>query len=149
MFETDWEEYVKAKSKDLLVNHKVSPLVFYNGKNYIGFSHDFITWAGRVYGFSYVPNSMYCNSLAKKQYKEMMARTRHTFCFFEVAIGEEHAGKVVFELFDDICPIAAKNFKQLCLSKGPRSYWNSPFHRVVRDGWIQGGKLCFIYAGWW
>lgn len=127
-----------------MVSHKVSPIVFYNGKNYIGLAHDFVNWAGRVYGFSYVPNSMYCNSLAKKQYKEMLSRTRHSFCYFEVTIEDgEGPGKVVFELYDDICPLAAANFKKLCNNKSQLTYWNTPFHRVVPNGWIQGGRwLC-------
>lgn len=57
--------------------------------------------------------------------------------FFDISIGGKTAGRVVFELFDDITPKTAENFKQLCL-KTP-GYKDSIFHRVIKDFMIQGG----------
>lgn len=60
-------------------------------------------------------------------------------------------GRLVLELYSDLCPRTAHNFLSLCTggpeppagsedSKGPRlSYINSLIHRVVPGGWIQGG----------
>jgi peptidyl-prolyl isomerase D len=53
----------------------------------------------------------------------------------------------VFELFDDICPITAENFRSLCTGErgmGKRhklNYEGSAFHRIVKGQLIQGGDL--------
>ncbi|GMM44415.1 hypothetical protein DAPK24_009900 [Pichia kluyveri] len=57
--------------------------------------------------------------------------------FFDISIGGKTAGRVVFELFNDITPKTTENFKQLCL-KTP-GYKDSIFHRVIKDFMIQGG----------
>tara|TARA_A100001015_G_C14944510_1_gene694036 strand:+ start:405 stop:1085 length:681 start_codon:yes stop_codon:yes gene_type:complete len=63
--------------------------------------------------------------------------------FFEIKIGDEKAGKIVFELFDDEVPNTCKNFRYLCqgsvLNKKDPDYKNTIFHRVIKDFMIQGG----------
>lgn len=53
---------------------------------------------------------------------------------------------VVAQLFSDFCPKTSKNFEALCtgeqgLTKSgvPLCYKDSLFHRVVSNGWVQGG----------
>jgi len=53
---------------------------------------------------------------------------------------------VTCQLFSDVCPKTCRNFKALCtgeagLSKSnlELSYKASIFHRVVPNGWLQGG----------
>ena len=44
------------------------------------------------------------------------------------------------QLFDDICPKLCKNFMQLITSaETGKTYRNTIFHRLVKDGWMQGG----------
>ena len=55
-------------------------------------------------------------------------------------------GKVIIELFDNICPKSCENFIRLCKGeemKGeqPLRYLNSPIHRVVPGGWISCGDI--------
>ncbi|KAJ7382873.1 hypothetical protein OS493_032242, partial [Desmophyllum pertusum] len=58
-------------------------------------------------------------------------------------------GRVIFELFADICPKTCDNFRALCtgekgLSKASGKalhYKGSPFHRVIKDFMIQGGDF--------
>lgn len=59
--------------------------------------------------------------------------------FFDVAIGNNTIGRIAFELFDDITPKTAENFKQFC-QREP-GYKNSIFHRVIKDFMIQGGDF--------
>ncbi|RLN93245.1 hypothetical protein BBJ28_00005898 [Nothophytophthora sp. Chile5] len=68
--------------------------------------------------------------------------------FFDVKIGDEDAGKVVMQLFKDIFPKTAENFRALCTGeKGacstgqPLHYKGSAFHRVIKGFMIQGGDF--------
>ena len=50
-------------------------------------------------------------------------------------------GRLLFELHSDVLPKTCANFTQLCTgAKGP-CYVDSPIHRVVADGWVQGGDV--------
>uniref|UniRef100_A0A1B0D8K0 Peptidyl-prolyl cis-trans isomerase n=1 Tax=Phlebotomus papatasi TaxID=29031 RepID=A0A1B0D8K0_PHLPP len=74
------------------------------------------------------------------------SRTR---CFFDIAIGGLPAGRIVFELFADVVPKTAENFRALCTGeKGlgkttgkPLHYSGVIFHRVVKDFMIQAGDF--------
>jgi cyclophilin family peptidyl-prolyl cis-trans isomerase len=39
---------------------------------------------------------------------------KHPLVYFNVSIGSKPAGKIVFELFTDITPKTAENFRGLC-----------------------------------
>ena len=68
--------------------------------------------------------------------------------FFDITIGGEAAGRIAFELFADVVPKTAENFRCLCTGeKGqgqsgkPLSYKGSIFHRVIKDFMLQGGDF--------
>jgi len=71
----------------------------------------------------------------------------NTFCFFDIAIGDNEPKRIEFELFSKVVPKTAKNFATLCLgtqkdSSGTLlSYKGSTFHRVIKDFMIQGGDF--------
>jgi peptidylprolyl isomerase len=68
--------------------------------------------------------------------------------FFDMTIGGEPAGKIVMQLYKDITPKTAENFRALCTGeKGncstgqPLHYKGSTFHRVIQSFMIQGGDF--------
>jgi cyclophilin family peptidyl-prolyl cis-trans isomerase len=70
--------------------------------------------------------------------------------FFDITIGGKPAGRIVFELYSDITPKTAENFRALCTGeKGscksnpdkPLHYQGSGFHRVIDEFMLQGGDF--------
>ncbi|XP_032659350.1 peptidyl-prolyl cis-trans isomerase D isoform X4 [Chelonoidis abingdonii] len=69
--------------------------------------------------------------------------------FFDVDIGGERVGRIVLELFADVVPKTAENFRALCTGeKGigpttgkPLHYKGCPFHRIIKKFMIQGGDF--------
>ncbi|XP_040022464.2 NK-tumor recognition protein isoform X3 [Gasterosteus aculeatus] len=70
-------------------------------------------------------------------------------CYFDVELNREPVGRIVFQLFSDVCPKTSKNF--LCLCTGEKGtgkitgkklcYKGSTFHRVVKNFMVQGGDF--------
>jgi peptidylprolyl isomerase len=68
--------------------------------------------------------------------------------FFDIVIGEESAGKIVFELFSDVVPKTAENFRALCtgekgMGKSGKLLWfkGCSFHRIIPGFMCQGGDF--------
>jgi len=63
--------------------------------------------------------------------------------FFDITIGSTNAGRIVFELYNDIVPNTAENFRSICAgdNKEGLSYKGSPFHRVIPEFMLQGGDI--------
>lgn len=68
--------------------------------------------------------------------------------FFDVSIGDAPAERITFELFNDVVPKTAENFRALCTGeKGvgkqgvPLHFKGSKFHRIIPEFMIQGGDF--------
>lgn len=70
--------------------------------------------------------------------------------YFDITLGGLPAGRVVFELYGDVAPKTAENFRVLCTgeiealgkSTGKRLHYKGViFHRVVKDFMIQSGDF--------
>nr|KJB32427.1 hypothetical protein B456_005G240200 [Gossypium raimondii] len=76
----------------------------------------------------------------------MMKRQR---CYLDISIGEELEGRIVVELFNDVVPKTAENFRALCTGEkgiGPNTgvplhYKGVRFRRVIKGFMVQGGDI--------
>ncbi|MEU8522799.1 peptidylprolyl isomerase [Streptomyces sp. NBC_01216] len=61
--------------------------------------------------------------------------------YFDITINDEPAGRIVFQLFDDVVPKTTKNFRELATGEHGFGYAGSPFHRVIPQFMLQGGDF--------
>ncbi|KAH6812413.1 Cyclophilin-like peptidyl-prolyl cis-trans isomerase family protein [Perilla frutescens var. frutescens] len=78
-----------------------------------------------------------------------MKKTKNPTVFFDVSIDGDAAERIVIELFADVVPKTAENFRVLCtgekgvgVSTGkPLHYKGSTFHRIIKGFMAQGGDF--------
>ncbi|KAK6736642.1 hypothetical protein RB195_019379 [Necator americanus] len=80
------------------------------------------------------------------KYAEQLRHPDNPIVFMEMTAGGAPLGTIVMELFADVTPRTAENFRQFCTGEFrkdgvPVGYKNSQFHRVIKDFMIQGGDF--------
>lgn len=74
---------------------------------------------------------------------EQESKQVNPIVFFDISIGGIDMGRMKVELFADVVPKTAENFRQLCTGEYrkdgvPQGYKGAAFHRIIKDFMIQG-----------
>jgi hypothetical protein len=80
-----------------------------------------------------------------------------SFVYSDISIGGTGVGRIKMELWADICPKTAENFRKFCTGEHvkngvPQGYKDCGFHRIERDFIIQGGdfvRVCTLTNAVW
>ncbi|XP_072705902.1 ranBP2-like and GRIP domain-containing protein 4 isoform X4 [Ciconia boyciana] len=70
-----------------------------------------------------------------------LSKDTNPIVYFEVSADDEPLGHITMELFSNIVPRTAENFRALCTGEKGFGFKNSSFHRIVTDFVCQGGDI--------
>ena len=123
----------------------------------IGGLAELLDWASRLYDYEDFRSEQLYDTLRKRHFVDYVAQTGDDFVFLDFSQEDKEVGRLVIQLFRSLAPKTSENFRALCTGEKGRSettslnlhYKNTVIHRVVPNGWIQGGGwyLSCLYIG--
>ncbi|XP_007547939.1 putative inactive peptidyl-prolyl cis-trans isomerase-like 6 isoform X1 [Poecilia formosa] len=150
LLEFDWHEYLCKKKRELrgdVWEYPSNVICFLNGV-LLGNEKQLASWAENQWNFTLAHPEDFYTAITEEYYAKHLQKTGHKFVFLDVVVAGEDPRRICFELFSDVCPKTSENFEALCtgergLSESglPLHYKGSLFHRIVPNGWVQGGDI--------
>nr|XP_013804263.1 PREDICTED: peptidyl-prolyl cis-trans isomerase-like 6 [Apteryx mantelli mantelli] len=150
LFEFAWHEYLQEKKKELRGETWAyrAPVMCFVGSRLLGDEQQLLRWAYHKWDHRDFTSPALYQAITEDFCTKYMKNSQHVFVYLDIAIQEQPIGTLLLELFSDACPKTCENFRVLCTggitssSSGLQlTYKNSVFHRVVKNGWIQGGDI--------
>jgi hypothetical protein len=117
------------------------------------------------YSYSYTRILHRYNKPTAFDWQAYLQEGRSSRVYFDVTVDGQEAGRVIFQLADDVCPTTGKylvyirvctqctlpslnanavtvsNFKRLCTGEGRFSYKGTQVHHINKKGHIMGGDV--------
>ena len=95
-----------------------------------------------IFGYDLIPNHNSSISSSqnhnKQQQQQQQQQQQPQNVYLDIMVDNNYMGKIVIQLYDDIVPKTAHNFRQLAINK---NYQNTIFHRIIKGFMIQGGDF--------
>ncbi|XP_005802657.1 peptidyl-prolyl cis-trans isomerase-like 6 [Xiphophorus maculatus] len=150
LLEFDWHEYLWKKKRELrgdVWEYPSNVICFLNGV-LLGNEKQLASWAENQWNFTLTHPEDFYTAITEECYAEHLQKTGHKFVFMDIVVAGEDPRRISFELFSDLCPKTSENFEALCTGERGKSqsglplhYKGSLFHRIVPNGWVQGGDI--------
>ncbi|KAJ7319744.1 hypothetical protein JRQ81_019255 [Phrynocephalus forsythii] len=70
-----------------------------------------------------------------------LSKETNPVVYFEISADDQPLGHVTIELFSNIVPRTAENFRALCTGEKGFGFRNTIFHRIIPDFMCQGGDI--------
>lgn len=163
--EVAWLKYLEKlrgelNNSSLRFQDPAEPVIIHSVIGYIGGLDELMLWANKTYKYAdprvhegYDQVRYQLGGMTKTAFTSYINSSQHDFVelVFDIADTQSADNRVVIELFNDVCPKTCANFLALCTGHDETqetkdnpeklSYLKSPIHRIVQDGWLQGGDI--------
>ncbi|XP_057670055.1 probable inactive peptidyl-prolyl cis-trans isomerase-like 6 [Diorhabda carinulata] len=140
MFNVEWEEYLTKMKRTYgkkIWALKKQVTVFVND-SYLGDDTDFVNHLQQKYHFSL---NLDLDKMGRCHLVEMLRNIMGKYrqiAYLTISINNQVIGSMMFELYNDLVPLASENFLERCKDMED-GYTGTPIHRIVKGGWIQCG----------
>jgi cyclophilin family peptidyl-prolyl cis-trans isomerase len=98
----------------------------------------FFDWAFKRFQYEDNTRLIFYKRIGNKNLQAVRDSTGRSYCTIGISIGAAPPEMVHFELFDEECPVLAKNFLDILQHQ---RFNGSAVHRVKAGAWIQAGDL--------
>ncbi|PRP77019.1 hypothetical protein PROFUN_15109 [Planoprotostelium fungivorum] len=134
-----WDSYKEQNEK---VPASAEFVAFIPKRGHTSSVIEFISWMKSEFGYTDVrPEPLY-QAIANTALKHYIEQSGDAFVYFDVNVGDEAPERLVLQLYKQTLPKTCDNFIAIATAQNPElSYVGSVIHRVVPNGWIQGGDV--------
>ncbi|KAJ8956665.1 hypothetical protein NQ318_014019 [Aromia moschata] len=140
MLNVEFTEYlikIQRKYGNGIWSLQKAVVVFLNEK-YLGDDEALMKHLSKKYRFSFSQDWYELGKCHLTEYLGNIMRKFRQLAYVTVSINSRVIGAMLFELYNDLVPLACENFMLRCkLQIG--GYVGAPIHRIVKNGWIQCG----------
>ncbi|CAH1115916.1 unnamed protein product [Phaedon cochleariae] len=140
MLNMEWEEFLTNKRRKYgngLWAVKKPVVIFSNGE-YLGDDTTLIKHVSKKFRFALNMDWYEMGKCHLVEFLKNIMRKFRQLAYITVSINRRVVGTMMFELYNDLVPLACENFLTKCkLETG--GYTGSPIQRIVKNSWIQCG----------